>query len=444
MMFAVGRFSMYLTRVCPAPAQSQPCSPCDGRGGRVRDDAQPVRWRSRAQARAARVRHRLGRRLRRPRGRPRGGQGLRDHRRQHRRHGAAQRRPARARVAHPRLLRRLLVRVLGPRRPRARTVSTSRAPAGRAPTAAGIVPYELTQDPLGQAAGDLLRGRPRATACASSSSSAWPTPRRSSASTTWRAAPRSAGTTSPSCTGSSSATRRRCPRDHVRVTVHLPAGVTRDQVRAWAHGPLWGNVAIEPDASVVMTVDPLPAATFVEGRILFPAAALAKAKPTAGARLAAVLAEEKKLADQANRDRFWARVKVVVWSVVGFGFPLARPAPRRLCCTSSTAASPRRSSRPSTCATSRSHRCRRRSWASSGAWAASVATTRRPRCSTWSIARSSTSSASPSTRSACSARTTRSPTSSRSTTSASRSCCPTSGTWSRSCSTRSPRVRRWC
>jgi uncharacterized membrane protein len=112
------------------------------------------------------------------------------------------------------------------------------------------------------------------------------------------------------------------PADHVRVAVHLPAGVTRDQVRAWAHGPLWGNVGIEPDASVVMTVDPLPAGTFVESRILFPAAALAKAKPTAGAREAAVLAEEQKLADQANSDRTKARLKVIAWGVVGFGFPL--------------------------------------------------------------------------------------------------------------------------
>ena len=112
------------------------------------------------------------------------------------------------------------------------------------------------------------------------------------------------------------------PADHVRITVHLPAGVTREQVRAWAHGPLWGNVAIAPDASVVMTVDPLPAETFVEGRILFPAAAVAKAEPTTGLREAAALAEEKTWADRANRDRFWARFKVVLWSAVGFGFPL--------------------------------------------------------------------------------------------------------------------------
>jgi uncharacterized membrane protein len=112
------------------------------------------------------------------------------------------------------------------------------------------------------------------------------------------------------------------PCDHVRITVHLPAGVTRSQVKAWAHGPLWGNVSIQPDASVVMTVDPLPASTFVEGRILFPAAALSKAAPRAGLRQATVLAEEKKWADQANRSRLWARVTVVFWLLVGLGLPL--------------------------------------------------------------------------------------------------------------------------
>lgn len=111
--------------------------------------------------------------------------------------------------------------------------------------------------------------------------------------------------------------------DDVRVTVHLPEGVTRDEVRAWAHGPLWGTVTIAPDAGVVMAVDPLPANTFVEGRILFPAAALSAAPAIPEPRLEQVLAEEKKLADEANRDRLWARVKVVLWGVLGAGFPLA-------------------------------------------------------------------------------------------------------------------------
>ena len=109
----------------------------------------------------------------------------------------------------------------------------------------------------------------------------------------------------------------------VSVTVHLPGGVTKDQVRAWAHGPLWGNVTIEQDASVVMKVDPLPAQTYVEGRILFPAAALTKAPQQPGAGLQEALAQEKQWADQANRSRLWARVKVGLWGVLGAGVPLA-------------------------------------------------------------------------------------------------------------------------
>ena len=109
----------------------------------------------------------------------------------------------------------------------------------------------------------------------------------------------------------------------VSVTVHLPDGVTKDQVKAWAHGPLWGTVTIEPDASVLMTVDPLPANTFVEGRILFPAEALAEAEQQPGAKFEEALAEEQRWADEANRDRLWARVKVVLWIVLGAGFPLA-------------------------------------------------------------------------------------------------------------------------
>ena len=108
----------------------------------------------------------------------------------------------------------------------------------------------------------------------------------------------------------------------VSVTVHLPQGVTSDQVRAWAHGPLWGTVTIAPDASVVMKVDPLPAHTFVEGRILFPAAALSKAPASTTPMLDRVLAEEKRLADEANRSRLWARVKVGLWGLLGVGVPL--------------------------------------------------------------------------------------------------------------------------
>lgn len=111
------------------------------------------------------------------------------------------------------------------------------------------------------------------------------------------------------------------PADHAVITVHLPDGVTGQDVRAWTHGPLWGDVSIRPDGTVVSEVSPLPANTFVEPRILFPAEALSKAAPEAAPRLQEALAEEKALADAANRSRTWARVKVMLWSVLGFGVP---------------------------------------------------------------------------------------------------------------------------
>jgi uncharacterized membrane protein len=111
--------------------------------------------------------------------------------------------------------------------------------------------------------------------------------------------------------------------EDVSVIVRLPDGVTRDQVKAWAHGPLWGTVTIQPDASVTMEVDPLPANTFVEGRVLFPAAALDTASVNSAPRLDEVLAEEQRWADEANRDRLWARAQIIFWTVLGVGFPLA-------------------------------------------------------------------------------------------------------------------------
>lgn len=112
------------------------------------------------------------------------------------------------------------------------------------------------------------------------------------------------------------------PADRAAVTVRLPSGVTRGEVRAWTHGPLWGTVTIRPDASVVSAVSPLPAYTFVESRILFPAEALGKVAASGAPRLQAVLAEEQTLADEANAARAWARFKAVLWGILGLGVPL--------------------------------------------------------------------------------------------------------------------------
>jgi len=90
----------------------------------------------------------------------------------------------------------------------------------------------------------------------------------------------------------------------VDAEVHLPGSVRREGVRAWAHGPLHGTVSLLPSGVVSFSIAPLPPRTFWEGRILcegdaFAALSYAEDRP----RLGAILDEEKRWADEANRKR---------------------------------------------------------------------------------------------------------------------------------------------
>ena len=138
-----------------------------------------------------------------------------------------------------------------------------------------------------------------------------------------RWAPPSAGTTPPSSTGSSSAPRPAVPsrpRERHRAP---PAG--RDP----RPGARLGSRA------AVGQRDHRAGRQRGDDRSIrcrrtrsSRAASCSRRRPSArrreqpGARLAAVLAEEKKLADEANRSRSWARVKVGLWGILGVGVPL--------------------------------------------------------------------------------------------------------------------------
>ncbi|MFQ5719423.1 MAG: DUF2207 domain-containing protein [Acidobacteriota bacterium] len=90
----------------------------------------------------------------------------------------------------------------------------------------------------------------------------------------------------------------------VHAVIHLPDGVPAADIRAWAHGPLYGTVAPPGDSLVEMSVSPLPARTYFEGRVLFPAAALSAATVTGATdRLDIILAEERRWAEEANALR---------------------------------------------------------------------------------------------------------------------------------------------
>ena len=86
-------------------------------------------------------------------------------------------------------------------------------------------------------------------------------------------------------------------------------------LRAWAHGPLNGVVDIDGEV-VTLSVDDLDAGQFVEARVVSPAENFT-ATPIPQERLPAILAEEQRFADDANRERMLLRAGQIGAPVAG-------------------------------------------------------------------------------------------------------------------------------
>jgi uncharacterized membrane protein len=84
----------------------------------------------------------------------------------------------------------------------------------------------------------------------------------------------------------------------VDVTLNVPS---LTGVRAWGHGPLYGTVELRRNV-VRFEVRPLPANTFMEGRVTVPASAFTVASK-GGDRLPGILKQEGDNADAANAQR---------------------------------------------------------------------------------------------------------------------------------------------
>jgi hypothetical protein len=140
------------------------------------------------------------------------------------------------------------------------------------------------------------------------------------------------------------------PVTDVAIGVRLPNPgeqvVAGENVRAWAHGPLQGTVSINEDPAssagtlpgdVILEVPGVPAYTFVEARIAFPAEWLSEMPEGTTPALQQIIAEETELAEEANRQRAAARFAITLsWIVVvgilalrGRARDMALPAPRQ-------------------------------------------------------------------------------------------------------------------
>ncbi len=93
----------------------------------------------------------------------------------------------------------------------------------------------------------------------------------------------------------------------VSVTIQLPESASYPEVRAWAHGPLWGDVLFR-GGDIVMMVSPLPSGQFWEARVVFPAQWVSRSTSIIPEdRLQTILTQEKLWATRANEERQLAR-----------------------------------------------------------------------------------------------------------------------------------------
>jgi len=107
------------------------------------------------------------------------------------------------------------------------------------------------------------------------------------------------------------------PLNNVSVNINLPTGASREEIRAWAHGPLTGLVSIESSELVTLTVDKVNKNTYVEARIAAPKDLFKNSTNyKSGNALSNILAEEQRFADNANNERESMKKNIVTFYIL--------------------------------------------------------------------------------------------------------------------------------
>lgn len=103
----------------------------------------------------------------------------------------------------------------------------------------------------------------------------------------------------------------------VKVTLKLQDGAETEQIRAWGHGPLHGEVEVINSNTVMWLIQPLPEMTMLEGRVIFPKELIGKSQSKSGEdSLERILQEEGKWAREANIKRTLAKIDTYIAPIV--------------------------------------------------------------------------------------------------------------------------------
>lgn len=107
------------------------------------------------------------------------------------------------------------------------------------------------------------------------------------------------------------------PINNVTINIILPSGAVKDEIRAWAHGPLDGIVTIENPELVTLKVDEVDSYTYVEARVLTPTKLFINYNNKSNNNeLNRILAEEQKYANDANKQRENAKINVFTFVII--------------------------------------------------------------------------------------------------------------------------------
>lgn len=109
------------------------------------------------------------------------------------------------------------------------------------------------------------------------------------------------------------------PIKHIKITINLPKAVPKNEIYAFGHGPLHGNIDIVSGKQIVYTIDNYYPGKFLETNLLFPTSVVDKISPSKiidKNALPQILQMEKKLAEKANLTRKKAIVQMRMGKIV--------------------------------------------------------------------------------------------------------------------------------
>ena len=108
---------------------------------------------------------------------------------------------------------------------------------------------------------------------------------------------------------------------NVQVKIILPKSVKKEDIKAFGHGPLTGNVDIISGREILYTLKGYYSGEFVETNVLFPKSLISNIKPSLVKYedgYEKIMKMENKLADKADRKRKFAQMRGTIGNIVFF------------------------------------------------------------------------------------------------------------------------------